>query len=147
MIGNIQIIKNCYQSYLGQNLTIKDNNPRLLCTKFATYKNQQTNESINSYQVSVSSSMPLEPNFSHSLANHQWFHLISNRGHLPELYLLQALLNQDFEQFSSDEEMEIFGEDNTLLTYSKKEVGVPIILCHSKPASYCSYCSDKFHFV
>lgn len=84
--------------------------------------NRQTNESLDYHNLSVSSSTPLTLNLSYSLTDNQVVELISKSNHLPELYLLQALLNQDFDQFSSDENTEIFAEDNLLLVYSKQQV-------------------------
>jgi hypothetical protein len=41
---------------------------------------------------------------------------------LNEINLLQALLNEDFEQFSSNEYSEMFIEKNILVDFSKTEV-------------------------
>lgn len=48
--------------------------------------------------------------------------VFSKNVNLTELYLLQALLNQDFAQFSSNEDSEMFAEDNVLLVFNKKQV-------------------------
>lgn len=39
-----------------------------------------------------------------------------------ELHLLQAFLNQDFDQFSSDDDSEFYIKDDILLVFSKNEV-------------------------
>ena len=61
-------------------------------------------------------------NLSNELSNSHVVNVFSKNVNLTELYLLQALLNQDFAQFSSNEDSEMFAEDNVLLVFNKKQV-------------------------
>ena len=127
-----------------------DDNPRLLYTKLDAPMNRPTNEQLASHKLSVSSSTPLELNQSLSLPDGQVIGRVSKSKHLlPELYLLQAFLNQDFEWFSSDEDSEVFGEDNLLLVYSKKLVECQsLMLCLYGQVNKSTdvLVSDKFRF-
>ena len=74
------------------------------------------------HKLSISSSKPLDLNLSNELSNSHVVNVFSKNVNLTELYLLQALLNQDFAQFSSNEDSEMFAEDNVLLVFNKKQV-------------------------
>lgn len=84
--------------------------------------NYEDDERTRYHQLSVSSSKPLVLNQSYRLIHSEKALVLSENLSLPELYLLQALLNQDFTYFSSDKQSEMFAEDNVLLVFNKTQV-------------------------
>ena len=74
--------------------------------------------------ISTSSSLNLQSFTINLPKSHQISY--NSTKHIKEIYLLQALLNQDFERFSSNENSEFFSDKNVLLIYSKNEVRIII---------------------